>query len=309
MHEGVVLSDHSSQRSRSPNHSRSPSEEESESSCEGDLLVVMCMLGQVLKPFDESQRENIFHTRCHISDKLYSLLVDGGSCANVASTRVVDKLGFPTISHAKPYKLQLLSEEGEIIVNKQVFIAFYIGKYKDEVLCDVVLMEATHILLGRSWQYDRKTLHDGLTKKFFFTFHGHKVTLKSLPPKEVHEDQLKMKEKREKEKDKKNFKRSLLISPHEVKKVMLSQKNIFIAFPRTLTSESTVDSPTCLENLVKEFDDVFQDPPKELPPLRGIEHQIDFIPGASLPNRPTYRTNPTEAKEIQQQVEGLIAKG
>jgi len=77
VHEGVVLSDHSSQRCRSPNYSRSPSEEESGSPCEGDLLVVRRMLGQVLKLFDESQRENIFHTRCLISDKLCSLIVDG----------------------------------------------------------------------------------------------------------------------------------------------------------------------------------------------------------------------------------------
>ena len=61
----------------------------------------------------------------------------------------LDKLGLPTISHAKPYKFQWLSEEGEIIVNKQVLIVFSIGKYKDEVLCDVVPMKATHILLGR----------------------------------------------------------------------------------------------------------------------------------------------------------------
>jgi len=91
---------------------------------------------------------------------------------------------------------------------------------------------------------------------------------------------------------------------------MLSQKSIFIAFPKkTLRSESAVDSPKCLENLVKEFEDVFQDPSKGLPPLRGIEHQLDFIPGASLPNLAAYRTNPIEAKEIQQQVEDLIAKG
>jgi len=37
--------------------------------------------------------------------------------------------------------------------------------------------------------------------------------------------------------------RTLLISPQEVKKVMLSQKNISIAFPRTLESELAVDSP------------------------------------------------------------------
>jgi len=77
--------------------------------------------------------------------------VDGGRCANVASTRVVDKLVLSTISYTKPYKLQWLSEVGEIIVNKQVLINFSIGKYKDEVLCDVVPMEATHVLLGRPW--------------------------------------------------------------------------------------------------------------------------------------------------------------
>jgi len=42
----------------------------------------------------------------------------GGSCTNVASTRVVEKLRLPTISQSKPYKLQWLSEEGEIVVNK-----------------------------------------------------------------------------------------------------------------------------------------------------------------------------------------------
>jgi len=66
----------------------------------------------------------------------------------VASTKVVDKLALKTIPHAKPYKLSWLSEEGEIKVDKQVLINFFIGNYKDKVLCDLVPMEATHILLG-----------------------------------------------------------------------------------------------------------------------------------------------------------------
>jgi hypothetical protein len=46
--------------------------------------------------------------------------------------------------------------------------------------------------------------------------------------------------------------------------------------------------------------DVFpQDVRPGLPPIRGIEHQIDLILGASLPNRAPYRTNPEEIKEIQ----------
>jgi len=237
------------------------------------------MLGQVQKPFDESQRENIFHIRCLINDKLCSLIVDGGSRTNVASTRVVEKLGLPTTSHAKLYKLQWLSEGGEIIVNKKVLIAFSIGKYKDEILCDVVPMEATHILLGRPWQFDRKTLHDGLTNKIIFTFHGHKITLKSLSPKEVHEDQVKMKEKRENEKEKKSSKRSLLISSKEVKKVMLSQRAIFIAYPKkNLESESAIDSPMCLEYLVNEYKDVFQDLPKGLPPQGELSTKLNLYP-------------------------------
>jgi hypothetical protein len=31
-----------------------------------------------------------------------------------------------------------------------------------------------------------------------------------------------------------------------------------------------------------------EDIPNKLPPLKGIEHQMDFVPGASIPNHPTY---------------------
>ena len=49
--------------------------------------------------------------------------------------------------------------------------------------------------------------------------------------------------------------------------------------------------------------------PRGLPPLRGIEHHIDILLGASLPNRPAYRSNPQETKELQTQVEKLMNKG
>ena len=49
--------------------------------------------------------------------------------------------------------------------------------------------------------------------------------------------------------------------------------------------------------------------PPGLPPIRGIEHQIDLIPDASLQNHASYRTNPEETKEIHRQVQELLAKG
>ncbi|PKI65734.1 hypothetical protein CRG98_013881 [Punica granatum] len=51
----------------------------------------------------------------------------------------------------------------------------------------------------------------------------------------------------------------------------------------------------------KEYEDVIPDEtPHGLPPIRGIEHQIDFVPSATIPNRPAYKSNLEETKELQQ---------
>ncbi|WVZ57651.1 hypothetical protein U9M48_008011 [Paspalum notatum var. saurae] len=71
-----------------------------------------------------------------------------------------------------------------------------------------------------------------------------------------------------------------------------------------------LDIPPAVSNLLREYADVFpKDLPPGLPPLRGIEHQIDLIPGARLPNRAPYRTNPDETKEIRRRVRALLDKG
>jgi len=71
-----------------------------------------------------------------------------------------------------------------------------------------------------------------------------------------------------------------------------------------------LDLPRKIKELLEEFKDVFPDElPKGLPLIREIEHQIDLVPGASLPNRPAYKCNPEEAKEIQRQVGELLQKG
>ena len=54
----------------------------------------------------------------------------------------------PTTKHPRPYKLQWLNDGGEVRVNKQVIVSFNIGKYADQMLCDVVPMQTGHTLLG-----------------------------------------------------------------------------------------------------------------------------------------------------------------
>jgi hypothetical protein len=76
-----------------------------------------------------------------------------------------------------------------------------------------------------------------------------------------------------------------------------------------LTNDLPSTLPTAIFDVLQEYEDVFpNEVPPGLPPKRGIEHQIDLVPGAPLPNWPSYRTNPEETKEIQRQVQELLDK-
>ena len=72
-----------------------------------------------------------------------------GNYVNVYSTTLVSKLNLCTVKNAKPYRLQWLNDNGEVKVTKQVMVPCSIKKYVEEVLCNVVPMQASHILLGR----------------------------------------------------------------------------------------------------------------------------------------------------------------
>ncbi|RDY08906.1 hypothetical protein CR513_06821, partial [Mucuna pruriens] len=74
--------------------------------------------------------------------KWCSIIIDGGNNVNVASTRLVEKLNLPILVHPS---------KGEMVVTKQVSMAFTVKKYSDEMLCDVMPVEATNILLGQPW--------------------------------------------------------------------------------------------------------------------------------------------------------------
>ena len=67
-------------------------------------------------------------------------------------------------------------------MKKQCLINFSIGSYHDEILCDVLDMNACHILLGRPWQHDRHSTHDGFTNIYTIKYEGKLKDLIPLPP-------------------------------------------------------------------------------------------------------------------------------
>jgi DNA-binding PadR family transcriptional regulator len=45
--------------------------------------------------------------------------------------------------------------------------------------------------------------------------------------------------------------------------------------------------------------------PSSLPPIRSINHHIDLIPGASMPNKAVYRLTPQQNEEVKRNLESM----
>ena len=158
-------------------------EEELEDGIHLALITRRLVKTQVTENDVDYQRDNLFHTRCFVKGTACSLVIDSGSFTNVLSTMLIKRLQIPTQDHPKPYKLQWLNDSGTMKVVSQALISFTLGKYKDEVICDVLPMQAGDILLGQPcqpWQFDRRIMYDGYLNRYSFVKDGRKTTLVPL---------------------------------------------------------------------------------------------------------------------------------
>ena len=70
------------------------------------LVTCRALSAQVEKDETQAQRSNLFHSICFIKDQCCMLIIDSGSCCNIASSYLVEKLKLKTTPHPMPYKLQ-----------------------------------------------------------------------------------------------------------------------------------------------------------------------------------------------------------
>ncbi|XP_025607627.1 uncharacterized protein [Arachis hypogaea] len=268
-------------------------EEEVPADC-GEALMVCRILNIAMLTKDEGWiRHNIFHTRCIAQGKICKVIIDSRSCENVVAAYMVEKLKIPTEEHPNPYKLQWLKKGNEVKVTRRCCVQFSIGsKYTDDVWCDVIPMHVCHLLLGRPWQYDRCAIHDGFKNTYSFFKDGVKIVLTPLRPDEY-----------EKKVEPSLITRSDLNKTH--------RKFNFMCF--LLICEENKETLSVHEDvkpLIEEFSDVVPvEIPNGLPPMRDIQHAIDFVPGSVIPNKPAYRMSPKEHGELQRQVKHLLDKG
>ena len=156
-------------------------------------------------------------------------------------------------------------------------------------------MDVCHLLLGRSWQYDRKVIYDGFKNTYTFRKDGHKIVLAPLKPAIAPTS--------------KPAKQNSLLSKSESEKEIRVGSDV-MALVAIEETESEKEIPKEVEPILAEFVDVVpEEIPHRLPPMRDIQDQIDLTPGSILPNKPAYRMSPKEHEELTRQVDELLNKG
>ena len=146
----------------------------------GDCLVArrLCLA----PPTKENwKRHDIFKTHCSINGKKCNVIIDSGSWENIVSEEAVRKLNLSTTAHPHPYKLGWVNKDSEIMVNQRCVVDFSIGpNYSASVRADVVPMDASHLILGRPWQYDNHAVYDGRKHLYSIQVGEKKVNLLPL---------------------------------------------------------------------------------------------------------------------------------
>nr|GEV52978.1 reverse transcriptase domain-containing protein [Tanacetum cinerariifolium] len=231
----------------------------------GELLVTCRLLNTAVLDQDDDTtwlRTNIFRTQCKTKGKICTVIINGGSCENMVSTTMVEKLGLPIQNHPDPYKLTWLKKGN--------------------------LVKVTH----RCLLYDRRVKHDGYRNTYTFKKDGISITLAPLNSKDAPPD------------------RVLISKTDFVGFVKVSPPSVVFGLLMIEENPVTVAAPLSMVPLLNEFKDLF---PKEilagLPMIREIQDCMDFLPGASIPNKPAYRMNPKEFAELHWQVTELLEKG
>ncbi|XP_071678315.1 uncharacterized protein [Lolium perenne] len=112
-------------------------------------LVAQRVLSVQLSKSEHDQCHNLFQTRGVVKERAIRIIIDGGSCNNLPSVDMVEKLPLPTRQLTHPYYIQWFESSHKIKVIRTARVHFTIGTYSDFVNCDVVPMQACSLLLGR----------------------------------------------------------------------------------------------------------------------------------------------------------------
>ena len=162
---------------------------------------------------------------------------------------------------------------------------------------DVIDMDACQLVFGRPWQFDLDAQHAGKENVYRLEKDRVKFTFTSQDSKTgghtfftiIHLEQ----------EMGAAVKESRVVHALIVKQVLTVWEE-----------QKSLEHPAAVKALLEEFQRVMpEELPDGLPPIRDIQHHIDLILSASLPNLPHYKMSPKESEILKEKVDELLQKG
>lgn len=110
-------------------------------------IIVQRVLSAQVSRAEQNQHHNLFQIKGVVKERSIRIIVDGGSCNNLPSMDMVEKLALSTNPHPHPYHIQWFNNSGKLKVTRMVRVNFSMDSYHNYVDCDVVPMQACSLLL------------------------------------------------------------------------------------------------------------------------------------------------------------------
>ncbi|XP_020267063.1 uncharacterized protein LOC109842623 [Asparagus officinalis] len=227
----------------------------------------------------------------YYKNQVVNILIDSGSTHNFINTKLVKKLGI-TVTESSNFEVLVAS--GELIKGGGVCpgVALDCQGVNIQVNLLVMPMGGSQVVLGADWM---RTLED-ITLNFnklqvTFMTEGVKKTLQGVLPEDLQ-----------------------LVDSKQIAKTIREQEQGFfiqlcsVSLQRCTTEGAQGDLPTEVQELILEFEDVFQELP-HLPPRRDIDHKIPLEDGTKPICIRPYRHARFLKDEIEKQVEDMLNKG
>jgi phage FluMu protein Com len=227
----------------------------------------------------ESRCKRIFEGKCSVTIRVSKLVIDSCNCENLVSQSLVEHLKLKTQPHPALYNIGWIKKGPNMKITQQCYLPLSLGKtYRFDILCDVVEMDACHVLLGRPWQFDVDATHRGRDKMYVFSWNNKQIIVVPSHPSSI---SLKVEEK---------TLLSVALNENEFMEDMKKAKSCVCLIVKGMEQDIPTP-PEKVHSLLAEFEYVLAEP-THLPLMRDIQHRIDFVPGASLSNLPHYRMSP-----------------
>ena len=248
-----------------------------------------------------------------IKGKTFRALIDSGAQGLFMSSRVLDQVNLQTVEKTSPDSVRLA--DGRSISSTHVARArFQLGTSRDIETFHILDLPEFDLILGKPWL---RRINPRINwKKGTVTFRQEGRHVKLVPVYGKTEEVRSM--------------AGLLMNSMEFRQAvkegyetyLLHLRQVETADGVRIDSEVDTTDPTkqsqdaerqkIIQKILQKFEDVCPSDPDwkpPFPPERPVDHKIELVPGAKMPNRPIYRMSQPELEELRRQLDDLMERG